>query len=109
MKVAFGGASSTFQGDGGTEAWFLTSCGMDGVVRRWYCRGSATTTATATPAVGGSGVGAGAMGQQRQQGLMQEWRGHRGEGEGGGVLGFVLMGGGKVVTAGDDGVSLVFG
>ena len=69
-------------------AWLLTSCGMDGVVRRWDTRG-----------------GTGASGQ----GLVKEWKGHRGEGEGGGVLGFVQGGGGsRVVTAGDDGVSLVF-
>ncbi|KAL8350728.1 hypothetical protein RB601_001016 [Gaeumannomyces tritici] len=86
----------------------LTSCGMDGVVRRWDVRG---TTA-----------GAGAGGQQQQQqagqgasasaaaaGLIKEWRGHRGDGEGGGVLGFVQgETGERVVTAGDDGVVLVF-
>lgn len=65
----------------------LTSCGFDGVVRRWDTRGG-------TAASG--------------QGLLQEWRGHRGEGEKGGVLGFVQGGGKKIVTAGDDGVSLVF-
>ncbi|KAL8716394.1 MAG: hypothetical protein Q9220_000301 [cf. Caloplaca sp. 1 TL-2023] len=81
VKVAFGAAETE------AEAWTLTSCGMDGVVRKWDCRGGAGT---------------------QQQGLVKEWRGHRGEGEGGGVLGFVLVDGGKVVTAGDDGVSLVF-
>lgn len=66
----------------------LTSCGMDGVVRRWECRGG-------TAAAGG--------------GMLQEWKGHRGDGEGGGVLGFVQGGDiGRIVTAGDDGVSLVF-
>ncbi|MCJ1302245.1 hypothetical protein MMC08_005048 [Hypocenomyce scalaris] len=69
--------------DGG---WLLTTCGMDGVMRRWDTRGG-------TAASG--------------QGLVGEWRGHRGEGEGGGVLGFVQKGG-RIVTAGDDGVSLVF-
>lgn len=64
----------------------LTSCGMDGVVRRFDTRGG-------TAASG--------------QGLVNEWRGHRGGGEGGGVLGFVQAGG-RLVTAGDDGVSLVF-
>jgi ribosome assembly protein SQT1 len=64
----------------------LTSCGMDGVVRRFDTRGG-------TAASG--------------QGLIKEWRGHRGEGEGGGVLGFVQEGG-RVVTAGDDGICLVF-
>lgn len=65
----------------------LTSCGFDGVVRLWDTRGG-------TAASG--------------QGLLREWRGHRGEGEKGGVLGFVQGGGRSIVTAGDDGVSLVF-
>ncbi|KAL8738698.1 MAG: hypothetical protein Q9181_000520 [Wetmoreana brouardii] len=92
VKVGFGTETED-------EAWMLTSCGMDGVVRRWDCRGGGGG--------GGSATGGGA-GQGQQQGLVKEWRGHRGEGEGGGVLGFVLMDGGKIVTAGDDGVSLVF-
>ncbi|KAK5170700.1 60S ribosomal subunit assembly or modification protein [Saxophila tyrrhenica] len=66
----------------------LTSCGNDGVVRRWDVRGG-------TAAAG--------------KGLLSEWRGHRGGGDGGGILGFVQGGGGRrVVTAGDDGVALVF-
>lgn len=64
----------------------LTTCGLDGAVRRWDTRGG-------TAASG--------------QGLVGEWRGHRGKGEGGGVLGFVQRGA-RIVTAGDDGVSLVF-
>jgi ribosome assembly protein SQT1 len=68
--------------------WLLTSAGMDGVVRRWDVRGGTTAAG---------------------QGFVGEWKGHRGEGEGGGVLGFVQGGGGsRIVTAGDDGVSLVF-
>jgi ribosome assembly protein SQT1 len=67
----------------------LTSAGMDGVVRRWDTRGGGTAGATGAP------------------GLVAEWRGHRGEGEGGGVLGFV-QGRARIVTAGDDGVALVF-
>ena len=68
--------------------WILTSVGNDGVVRRWDTRGG---TAAAN------------------KGLMGEWRGHRGGGEGGGILGFAQGGGGAaVVTAGDDGVALVF-
>lgn len=68
--------------------WLLTSCGNDGVVRRWDVRGG-------TAAV--------------NSGLSGEWRGHRGGGEGGGILGFVQGGGGNaIVTAGDDSVSLVF-
>lgn len=70
----------------GDKGHALTSCGMDGVVRRWDTRG---------------GTVAGA------QGLLEEWRGHRGDGEGGGVLGFVQKID-SVVTAGDDGVALVF-
>ena len=62
--------------------WLLTSAGNDGVVRRWDTRGG-------TAAAG--------------QGLTKEWRGHRGGGEGGGVLGFVQGGGAEVViTAGDE-------
>ncbi|KAI9866250.1 MAG: hypothetical protein M1813_001371 [Trichoglossum hirsutum] len=65
-----------------TGGWLLTSAGMDGVVRRWDARGG-------TAAAG--------------QGPVGEWRGHRGDGEGGGVLGFVQGGGGgRVVTAGDE-------
>ena len=73
-----------------TGGWLLTSCGMDGVVRRWDTRGG-------TAASG--------------QGLVKEWKGHRGEGDGGGVIAFRQsegVGGGRIVTAGDDGVSLVF-
>ncbi|CAK4033780.1 related to SQT1 Suppresses dominant-negative mutants of the ribosomal QSR1 [Lecanosticta acicola] len=66
----------------------LTTCGNDGVIRRWDVRGG--TAAAANGALG-------------------EWRGHRGGGEGGGIFGFVQGGGGRrVVTAGDDGISLVF-
>ncbi|CAF9907782.1 MAG: hypothetical protein ALECFALPRED_003888 [Alectoria fallacina] len=71
----------------GSRGYLLTSCGLDGVVRRWDTRGG-------TAANG--------------QGLVEEWRGHRGDGEGGGVLGFMQGGGKRIVTAGDDGVSLVF-
>ncbi|KAF2454027.1 quinon protein alcohol dehydrogenase-like superfamily [Lineolata rhizophorae] len=77
-------------GPGGMAAgsWLLTSCGNDGVLRRWDARGGTAAAA---------------------KGLVGEWRGHRGGGEGGGVLGFVQGGGGgRVVTAGDDHVSLVF-
>ncbi|TVY80573.1 putative WD repeat-containing protein [Lachnellula suecica] len=70
-----------------TGGWLLTSCGMDGVVRRWDTRG-------------GTGIA--------NSGFVKEWKGHRGDGEGGGVLGFVQGDGGRIVTAGDDGVSLVF-
>ncbi|TKA69809.1 hypothetical protein B0A49_05858 [Cryomyces minteri] len=66
------------QGAGG---WLLTSCGNDGVVRRWDTRGGTAAAA---------------------QGLAGEWKGHRGGGEGGGVMGFVQGGGQYVVTAGDE-------
>lgn len=74
-------------GKGGERSWLLTSCGFDGVVRRWDLRSS------------GQGSG-----------LVGEWRGHIGAGEGGYVQGFVqgLMDGKRLVTAGDDGVALVF-
>lgn len=76
-------------------SWLLTSCGMDGVVRRWDLRGSGATGTNAAGSADG--------------GLQKEWKGHRGDGEGGGVLGFVQgQTGERVVTAGDDGVSLVF-
>lgn len=85
IKVEF---VKTPLGTANERNYMLTSCGNDGVVRRWDVRGG---TAAA------------------QQGFLGEWKGHRGGGEGGGVLGFVQGGGGKrVVTAGDDGVSLVF-
>ncbi|OAA60654.1 WD40 repeat-like-containing domain protein [Cordyceps fumosorosea ARSEF 2679] len=81
------------------DSWALTSCGMDGVVRRWDLRGGAA--AGGPGAVQASGAADG--------GLVKEWRGHRGDGEGGGVLGFVQgQTGERVVTAGDDGVALVF-
>ncbi|OAX82436.1 hypothetical protein ACJ72_03216 [Emergomyces africanus] len=78
-----------------SRSWLLTSVGMDGVVRRWDTRGG-------TAAAG--------------YGLLKEWRGHlgmteNGEGEqSGGILGFVQggEGGKRIVTAGDDGVALIF-
>lgn len=73
-------------GNGDAGESLLTSCGMDGVVRRWDTRGG----------VAASG-----------QGMVAEWRGHRGEGEGGGVLGFVQTSE-QIITAGDDGVAVVF-
>lgn len=77
------------------NTWTLTSCGMDGVVRRWDLRGGGVT--------GNNQAGA------ADAGLVKEWKGHRGDGEGGGVLGFVQgETGERVVTAGDDGVALVF-
>lgn len=70
--------------------WLLTSCGYDGVVRRWDLRGATAGSATSSA-------------------LVKEWKGHRGGGEGGGVLGFVQgETGERVVTAGDDSLVLVF-
>ncbi|KAK3311614.1 WD40-repeat-containing domain protein [Chaetomium strumarium] len=98
VKVEF--VKSSGSGGGGAAAgaaagWLLTSCGLDGAVRRWDLRG-----ATASQAVVASG---------EVTGLVKEWKGHRGGGEGGGVLGFVQgETGERVVTAGDDGLVLVF-
>lgn len=79
---------------GQSRSWLLTSVGMDGVVRRWDARGGTAAAA---------------------QGLLTEWKGHAGllentEGEqSGGIMGFVQgFEGKRVVTAGDDGISLVF-
>ncbi|KAF2822939.1 acetyl-CoA synthetase-like protein [Ophiobolus disseminans] len=72
----------------GSGGWLLTSAGYDGVLRRWDTRGG-------TAAAG--------------RGLAGEWKGHRGGGEGGGIMGFVQGSGEAVVTAGDDFVALVFG
>jgi ribosome assembly protein SQT1 len=76
-----------FANSGASGGWLLTSCGMDGAVRRWDTRGG---TAVAN------------------SGMLREWKGHRGGGEGGGVLGFVQGNGERIVTAGDDGLALVF-
>ncbi|KAL9612668.1 MAG: hypothetical protein Q9167_002750 [Letrouitia subvulpina] len=91
--------------EAGDGAWLLTSCGLDGVVRRWDTRGGTTASATDTgaPSVAGGGGGGGGGGQQ---GLVRELKGHTGNGEG--VLGFVQSGGKRIVTAGDDGVCLIF-
>ena len=81
------------------NSWTLTSCGMDGAVRRWDMRGGGG---------GGGATGSNAAGAV-EAGLQKVWKGHRGDGEGGGVLGFVQgQTGERVVTAGDDGISLVF-
>ncbi|KAK1917944.1 hypothetical protein P3342_000662 [Pyrenophora teres f. teres] len=71
----------------GPGGWLLTSAGYDGVLRRWDTRGG-------TAAAG--------------KGLVGEWKGHRGGGEGGGIMAFVQGNGEAVVTAGDDYVALVF-
>lgn len=67
-----------FMGSEGTQAFTLTSCGNDGVVRRWDARG--------------------------EHKMLGEYKGHRGGGEGGGVFGFVQGGeGGRYIsTAGDE-------
>lgn len=72
-----------FIGPAGSQAWTLTSCGLDGVVRRWDSRGGANTTSNQ---------------------MLGEYKGHRGGGEGGGVLGFVQGGndGRFIITAGDE-------
>ncbi|KAL2818174.1 hypothetical protein BDW59DRAFT_175248 [Aspergillus cavernicola] len=79
---------------GQARSYLLTSVGIDGVVRRWDARGGTVAAA---------------------QGLLNEWKGHLGltendEGEqAGGIMGFVQgFDGKRVVTAGDEGISLVF-
>lgn len=79
---------------GQPRSWLLTSVGLDGVVRRWDARGGTTAAA---------------------MGLLKEWKGHMGAAENedgeqaGGIMGFVQgFDGKRIVTAGDDGVSLVF-
>lgn len=71
----------------GAGGWLLTSAGYDGVLRRWDARGGTAAAA---------------------KGLVGEWKGHRGGGEGGGIMSFVQGSGEAVVTAGDDHVALVF-
>lgn len=85
-------ASATAAGQG--RSYLLTSVGLDGVVRRWDARGGTAAAA---------------------QGLLKEWRGHMGvteneDGEqAGGIMGFVQgFDGKRIVTAGDDSISLVF-
>lgn len=69
-------------GNNGKHGHVLTSCGNDGVLRRWDVRGQTNAT---------------------DKGMLGEWKGHRGGGEGGGILGFVQGGdGSQVVTAGDE-------
>ncbi|KAJ5833613.1 hypothetical protein N7474_001924 [Penicillium riverlandense] len=76
------------------RSYVLTSAGLDGVVRRWDARGGTAAAA---------------------QGLLQEWKGHlpateNEDGEqAGGIMGFVQsLDGKRIVTAGDDGIALVF-
>lgn len=71
----------------------LVSCGLDGAIRRWD--------------VGGQTA------QAKNQGMINEWHGHEGEkereGEGGGVMGFVVSErDNRIVSVGDDGKVLVF-
>jgi len=69
-------------GPRGANGWILTSCGNDGIVKRWDCRGGTAAAA---------------------KGLTQEFKGHRGGGEEGGILGFVQnTETGRIVTAGDE-------
>ncbi|KAF2015659.1 acetyl-CoA synthetase-like protein [Aaosphaeria arxii CBS 175.79] len=71
----------------GPGSALLRSVGYDGVLRSWDARGGTAAAA---------------------KGLVGEWRGHRGGGEGGGIMSFVQGNGDVVVTAGDDKVALVF-
>jgi len=72
------------------DGWLLTSCGMDGVVRWWNIQGEADAVADS---------------------MVKEWKGHSAcdESGRGGILGFVQGSTGeRIVTAGDDGLALVF-
>ena len=80
VKVDFAAPGPAAQAAAG---WVLTSCGIDGSVRRWDAR-AGVQTACLRGHLGGNGA----------------------EGEGG-VLGFVQTRD-RIVTAGDDGVALVF-
>ncbi|EPE08423.1 ribosome biogenesis protein sqt1 [Ophiostoma piceae UAMH 11346] len=113
VKVEWVRSSPQAGGVSGPAQWLLTSCGMDGVVRRWDVRGTAPTGAASSAAAAAQataqGGAPGPSAAATASGLVKEWRGHRGDGEGGGVLGFVQgETGERVVTAGDDGVVLVF-
>ena len=57
-----------FIGPDGPNAWTLTSCGYDGVVRRWDARGGANVTTNS---------------------MLKEYKGHQAEDEGGGITAFV--------------------
>ncbi|KAI5303569.1 hypothetical protein KEM56_007413 [Ascosphaera pollenicola] len=93
VKVGFVHDAASLNPAAPNKSWLLTSVGIDGVVRRWDARGG-------TAAAG--------------FGLLKEWRGHfglsenpEGEERSGGILGFVQTSG-RIVTAGDDLISLVF-
>lgn len=117
VKLSFGGrkqggGGGAGGGSGGGGGHLLVSAGMDGVVRLWDARGGGTGGAVPVGAKKGE-----VQTQGQGQGFVKEWRGHKGEGEGGGVLGFVMEGSGssttsgkgeRIITAGDDGVALVF-
>lgn len=76
------------------SAPLLTTCGYDGAVKRWTPQGTTASQHVRDDAA---------------EGLVNVWRGHRGNGEGGGVTGFVQGPDGKtIVTAGDDSIVLVF-
>ncbi|KKY22676.1 putative 60s ribosome biogenesis protein [Phaeomoniella chlamydospora] len=91
VKVEFARpAPNTPSSNPSNAVHILTSAGYDGVLRRWDTRGGTTAAG---------------------QGFLKEWRGHRGDGEGGGIQGFVQApnaNGDRIITAGDDGVALVF-
>ncbi|KAI9862194.1 MAG: hypothetical protein M1824_001575 [Vezdaea acicularis] len=89
----------------------LVSAGMDGVLRVWDLWGGTPTAASTAATATAGGVGTAVVGELEKSGLVRTYRGHRGDGEGGGILAFVLLKGERVtraVTAGDDGLALVF-
>ena len=90
VKVEFVGGGS---GDG--KGHYLTSAGMDGVVRRWDARGgSAGSVGAVVTTASATGAAQAATPAGGQQGLVHT-HGSGGEEE-------------TIITAGDDGVALVF-
>ena len=94
VKLDF--VKSSLQGSGlAGNPFLLTSAGMDGVIRQWDIRGGGAQFPSTSAAAGARSTST--------QGLLRELRGHRGGGEGGGILDFTQnQDGGMIATAGDE-------